>query len=395
MHFLQSPRRWVRLSTFGLAPFALVCVTGCFTPAIGEDAGSEPSDAGVEAEDAGPLASDAGTEIADAGSIGSDAGPTDAGVECVFSESKVLIDAPFVGDLYLDGEYTGLQTPAEVDRWQGVRSVGVGGGENGYLRADLESGDECSLWVPNSALVAPRIWRARYINLKSVTATLDDGTECAASLDNADADRSYDAFLLGMQQHVEPFSHGTIEWEVERVDVEETLALPNHGWGISPVAPTVEAYLQDVTPGDLDLVMVFYRSSGPGCVIPAPFFGADFGTSPESREAGFVVVKLQTEDSIDELWNYFEENDPGVWVHEWLHTVTESYYGSIGAPMPLAGEGGMVHSSEMYGYEAPWMDWYADLMAGRVLVDGEFYGITPEILLECTFRERLTNAACQ
>ncbi len=41
---------------------------------------------------------------------------------------------------------------------------------------------------------------------------------------------------------------------------------------------------------------------------------------------------------------------------------------------------------EGYGYAFPWMDWYLDLISGRVLDGEEFVGVTPELLRACTIR---------
>jgi hypothetical protein len=104
--------------------------------------------------------------------------------------------------------------------------------------------------------------------------------------------------------------------------------------------------LGDVAPGDLDLVVVAWRSATSGCVIPGPYLGFGLPPSPGSREAGFVTLKLEVDGPLDPIFTAFEENDPGVFLHEWLHTVAEDFYPSLGAEMPAGTDGSIVHAAE-------------------------------------------------
>ncbi|MCK5688821.1 hypothetical protein KAI87_06100, partial [Myxococcota bacterium] len=209
----------------------------------------------------------------------------------------VVIDADFPGDVYLNGRFTGQQTPATVTRWSGIQTVGIGGGVNGYLRDEIDPGTSCTIHLSEDALIEPRIWRARYINLLNVVAQLEDGSECAVRLNSADADRSYESFTKSLENFFGPYSHSTVSWEVERVDITEEVVIPNQGWGYYPQGADIEPYIQDIAPGELDLILTFYRSksSESECVIPGPFFGLATAPTPASREAGFIVVKLETE----------------------------------------------------------------------------------------------------
>jgi hypothetical protein len=67
--------------------------------------------------------------------------------------------------------------------------------------------------------------------------------------------------------------------------------------------------------------------------------------------------------------------------------VCEGFYQGLGADLPAPDDGLVVHSAEEYGYTFPWMEWYEDLIGGRVPEDDGFSGLGPEILHACTVRE--------
>jgi hypothetical protein len=56
---------------------------------------------------------------------------------------------------------------------------------------------------------------------------------------------------------------------------------------------------------------------------------------------------------------------PGVWVHDWLHTVSENYFQKKGYVLPTNDANLMAHAAQKYGYTFPWMDCYKDFTSCR------------------------------
>ncbi|MFO0726104.1 MAG: hypothetical protein U1E65_20140 [Myxococcota bacterium] len=322
----------------------------------------------------------------------------DAGISAdAGCSGPVRIEAPFPGDLYLDGRFTGLRAPAEVPRWSGLRRVGVGSPSGGYFRAEVDAADACRIQLRPEDRSAARSWRARYITLHAAFARLPDTSTCTAALDDVDADRSFQDFERSVHLHFEPDSFHTMAWEIDRQEVRTPFEVRDQGGGFYAVDPAdVAALIADVVPGTLDTIVVFFRSAGPGCVIPGDYLGLSVPPSQASHEAGFTSVKLEVEGSLDPVWTYLEANDPGVWIHEFLHTVADQYYPGLGATMPEpSADGSIVHAAEAYHYAAPWMTWYSDLIAGRVVLPDGYGGITPELLLRCTLKDRVNLPGCR
>lgn len=373
---------------FILATVALIHGCGAdWQPGTGgEDSGGRPP------HDASPAGNGTG---------GRDAGMTDATVQADASrasctaEQPVRIEGEFAGPLYIDDRYTGMNAPVEVPRWTGTRTIAIGSEAEGYLRREFEAGNACTVRLDRDTRVSPREWRARYITLRSVYADLITGGSCSATLDDSDADRAFTSFTSSLHGHFEPASLQTMKWSVERKDLVQPVRLRRYDWGFGLEPEDVASAIDDLSPGTTDLIVVFFRSAGVDCIIPGPYFAYSFGPVPETYEAGFVVVKMEERGALGPAFDFHEQNDPGVWLHEWLHTVAEWYYPGLGALMPdPAEDGSIVHAAESHGYGAPWMRWYADLISGQVQLGSGFVGIGPEWLLKCTLRERITHPEC-
>ena len=80
------------------------------------------------------------------------------------------------------------------------------------------------------------------------------------------------------------------------------------------------------------------------------------------------------------------ENDPGMFIHEWLHNVAEIFYPNRGIKVPQE-NGQVVHAAGKYAYTYPWMTWYHDLISGQVRDGTTYSGIGPDAFLDCTVRE--------
>jgi hypothetical protein len=230
--------------------------------------------------------------------------------------------------------------------------------------------------------IVPVEWKALYLDLRSVKAG-----DCELSFTSAERDAMFAFFEESVSKYIEPFTMGIHRWKIVRVKVDTTvpLAAPN---GYYTIEPSDIPHVATVTPGSYDNIFAVWRGLDANCEIPAPYFGASFGPEPKTRQAGWITVRTPEADILD-LLKYLRASDPGVFVHEWMHTSVENHYAKHGAPLPpvTSPDGSLVHSGAGYGYHHPWMDWYRDLIAGRVDVSGKYMGVPPDFLKSCTIRQ--------
>ena len=76
--------------------------------------------------------------------------------------------------------------------------------------------------------------------------------------------------------------------------------------------------------GDYDLAVTFFRGAQEDCFI-ADFIGiAWYNVTELSSESSYYTVRYY--DGIGEAIENAKKNDPGVFIHEWLHTIAERFY---------------------------------------------------------------------
>jgi len=309
-------------------------------------------------------------------------------------------DAPTVsitttepGYIYMDGQYTGIKTPAEITVRKGAHVIGVGMEESAtYLRKELEVTEDMEVALSASDKPEPKIWKALWVGVHEVTGISSTG-RCSSQFSKEELDAGYEFFQWSIENQFEPYSFGTMKWEVERKDIETPVELykaSNTWFTLEPTSIT--ELIPEVKPGEYDAVFVFWRESDGACSFKSSYFGLAW-TDPmnEAIKTGYITVKFDAGSDINEKIDWYKNNDPGVWVHEWLHTVGETYFQDRGERLPeKGGDGLVIHAAEKYAYTYPWMDWYSDFISGRVkdLRGGNHYcGIGPEAFLECSLRE--------
>lgn len=319
----------------------------------------------------------------------SDAGTTDGGSGPCLAITVAAPGGP--GHLYVDGVYAGRSSAEPLPPPAVGARVAVGS-EAGYFEALFE-GDPpgCRLELDAPHRVPARPWTALYVELERVT----DGN-CETAFAPGELDALF-AFFETSLRVLEEDSMGLIEWTVERVSIPELVALD-----LTPGYPTIEPVgldpVQGLEPGDVDNIFVVFKGMSELCEIPAPYFGLAWGPEPATREAGFTVVQIPDPDVIG-LLSYLSASDPGVFVHEWEHTAVENHFGPLvaatpGVALPSPGDdGSVVHNAEAYGYAAPWMTWYQDLLGGRVADPGSPLGVGPDVMRLCSIVDR-ANGAC-
>lgn len=300
------------------------------------------------------------------------------------------------GYLYVDGKYTGAFVPGTVNLPTGNHTLGVAlKNSYTYLRKGITVSANTNLSFTIADKPLPKTWKALWVGLRETKGTTAVG-ECSTRFSETELNAAYDFFQWSLKEHFENYSYGTMKWEIERKDIVTSVTLTKGSIGYTVEPASITTLLPQIQPGAYDCVFVFWRESEGSCSFPGSYFGLAW-TNPlaEAVKTGFVTIKFDAGSSITDKINYYKTTDPGVWVHEWLHTVGENFYQDRGLSLPEKAGGFSVHAAEMYRYTFPWMGWYKDFISGRV-ANGSgspaYLGIGPEALLDCTVREKAANS---
>lgn len=317
-------------------------------------------------------------------------------------EKSILVSTPNdePGYIYVDGKYTGSRTPARIKLSAGKHIVGVALQNSWvYLRKEVDAEKDQAILFSNADKPVPKVWKVLWIGLRETKGNSAAG-ECSTRFTKEELDAGYENFRWSIQNHFEPYSYGTTKWEVERIDIIEPVPLTRTGSSWFTIEPsTITRLLPVIRPGVYDCVFVFWREKEGSCSFQSNYFGLAW-TNPmaESIRTGFVTVKFDAGNSVADRLHYYKTQDPGVWIHEWLHTVGENYFQQKGLILPQKAGGFTVHAAEQYNYSFPWMSWYLDFISGRVpnpFGEPQFVGIGPEALLKCSLRETALEPNCQ
>ncbi len=303
------------------------------------------------------------------------------------------------GYLYVDGKYTGRKAIGTIEVTKGRHVIGVALQNSWkYLRRELDVTENSTINLSLADQPTAKTWKALYVGLYETTGNSTTG-DCSTHFSLTELDAGFDFFQWSLQEHFEKYSYGTMKWEVERKDIVVPVLLKKEGSNWFTVQPaTIAGLLSEIQPGTYDCVFVFWREREGACSFQSNYFGLAW-TNPmtEPIKTGYVTVKFDAGTDINGKINYYKANDPGVWVHEWLHTVGENFYQSQGLSLPEKAGGFTVHAADVYGYNAPWMTWYLDFISGRVANTAgspAYVGIGPEAFLKCTVRETALSGTC-
>ncbi len=309
------------------------------------------------------------------------------------SGTKVKISTPNgeAGYIYVDGSYTGSMAPGSINIPGGNHTVGVALKDSWQylLKPSVNITGNTTLNFTLSDKPTPKVWKFLFVGIDTVT---QNGLKSYFTPDELKS--CYDYFLLSVQDYIEKYSYGTMDCQITRHDLQNPVTLTSSSSGPVVAASDIVNLIPSIKPGTYDDVFVCWKQKTGSVDFGGNYFGlAETAPLSEPYKTGYLQVKFTPDPyaTIQDHIKYYENNDPGVWVHEWLHTVAEHFFENKGRPMPKASLGGgfVVHAAESYGYSSPWMTWYRDLISGRVLSqDGASYlGIGPEAFLGCTVRE--------
>lgn len=306
--------------------------------------------------------------------------------------------------IYLDGFYTGMVTPANIEVTAGEHTIGIGlKNSKNYLKKSVTVENNTStqtVSLTNDDLQTAKEWKTLYIGINS---TQKPDKNCQSTYTTAELDAGFEFLKWNFEERLEDYSYNTVNWRFDRFDINETVTLTAD----AVLTPNlIDPYLAEhnISKGDYDFIVTFYRggdiyneagsSTGQGCKL-GNFQGLGWYEYDDlAVEASYVQIRYW--DNIIEAIDYSkkDERDPGMFIHEWLHAVAEingkTFFKGQGYSMPSS-NGDVVHAAGAYGYTYPWMTWYKDIINGQVEKDGEYFGITPEAFLSCSVREKVLN----
>ncbi|PWD98463.1 PEGA domain-containing protein [Marinilabilia rubra] len=305
----------------------------------------------------------------------------------------IKITAEEKGVVYLNGKNTGNMTPAELNVGKGEHVFGVGtDGSNQYFRREIDVDEDAEIFLSTKDQPDPKVWKALWVGVHEVKGSSPNGV-CSSHFSKEELNAGYEFFMWSIENHFESFTYNTVKWDVERKDIQLPVRLhkaSNTWFTLEP--NSITELIPDIKPGEYDAVFVFWPEQDGDCSFESSYFGLAW-TDPmnDPIKTGYITIKFDAGSDINEKIAWYKNNDPGVWVHEWLHTVGENYYQDLGVSMPEKGDDGLVlHAAEKYGYSYPWMDWYKEFMGGQVRDQKNgslFLGIGPETFLKKSLRE--------
>jgi|GEM_PF-731337 len=309
-------------------------------------------------------------------------------------EINLMVTAPEEGSaIYLGGTYTGELTPAEISVTPGDYALGVGLKDSKqYLKKVVsvqEGSDSMSVELGMGDLQVAKVWQALFIGVNQVTSP--SGT-CVSEYTREELDAAYDFFQWSFKERAEDYSYNTMDWQFDRRDIDYQVVTLSEENLISP--QVIEPYISDVNKGDYDLIVTFFRGgagSSEGCYID-DFKGiAWYDYKVLNADASYFTIRYY--DDLVGTINASKQDgaDPGMFIHEWLHTTAEWFFPDRGYTMPKQDDQ-VVHAAGAYGYSFPWMTWYRDLISGQVKQGSKYIGIGPEAFLACSVRESALGA---
>jgi len=322
---------------------------------------------------------------------------------------KVNISATEVGSaIYLNGVYTGAVTPADLSvNTAGEHTIGIGLIDSKlYLKKNItinQSSELQQFSLNLNDLQAAKNWKALFIGVKSAKKPKGN---CVSSYTNEELDAGYQFLQWAFEERLEDYSYNTVNWLFDRFDITDEIVTLDKNAVLQP--EIIEPYLasHNIKKGDYDFIVPFYRGgdnigrgvqeSGQDCYLGA-FQGLGwYDYDILTVQASYVQIRYWDNAILAIAASKEDQYDPGMFIHEWLHSVAESkkegntFFETQGYTMPDDGSAGhyVVHAAGAYQYTFPWMTWYQDLISGKVKKGQQYLGITPEAFLACSVREK-------
>jgi hypothetical protein len=280
----------------------------------------------------------------------------------LISKSHIVnIISAVQGRIYLNGEYTGKNTPSSLTLPTGSYYIGLGGVNDRYQEILSQISSNQTLKFTDANWFQAKPWKILLLSIRKAHLGYGKGGNQTARLTDTDIKTAYGDLLEVSKRWVEPFSYGLVKWDVSQLVIENvTAAITDEGDHINQNLFTQAAGLTNLQ--DRYDTVVFFWPRVPDKVDPWNQAGAVGGGSSVS---------------IPNTWLRWGLKFPReVWLHEWLHVAEgvnsrHSFFGGMDG----------LHGAEKHGYpggvEGEWLHWYRDFMRGAVKEDGLFVGIPP------------------
>lgn len=318
---------------------------------------------------------------------------------CEAQESlTITVNAEAGGHVYLDGEYTGKTSPAILSVAPGQHTLSVGYETPAiYLKKQVNLLRSQTVTLDRSNKVKPKVWKALFVGVPETRGEARDIGLCSTNYSKTELDQAFEFFKMNLKTQIEPFSMGTVEWQIERRDLTQPVDLQynqENDWFTLEAEQSL-AEFNDIQSGQYDTIFYFWREEQGRCSFKSGYFGLAWldPWSERTKKTGYVTVKFNSGNiGVQAQHDWYRSNDPGVWTHEWLHVVIERFYPLLNVKTPLPPKDVLIlHAAQAYSYQYPWMVWYKDLISGRVKLGNGYSGIGPEALLSCNIRDVAKN----
>jgi len=273
-------------------------------------------------------------------------------------------------DIYLNGHYTGKQTPTTITVVNpGHYWIGIGNDQYGYQhkQAFISAGRPVTVgFSPNSGWLPQREWKVLAIYVRNVVMDDENGV-ATAPLTNQEIETAQSWIEQANRQNVEPLSRRLLRWSVTHRVLESTTGHLTKDYGyplLDRIRVLREAGLLDVYESEFDSAFFSFstiRTDGSVYGGGQAYAGGAFASVPSNwLRAGF--------------------NASGVWFHEWLHGASWIYASRGWYPGYRDADG-----AEAHGYprvNGDWWNYYRDLTQGKVAEAGRYVGLSPMALIE-------------
>jgi hypothetical protein len=296
--------------------------------------------------------------------------------EGIIAPTGITVTGVPGSDIYLNGHYTGKQTPATINVVNpGHYWVGIGNDAYGYQQnqAYVAAGkpatigfDSASGWLP------PRTWKILMVYIRN--AVMDDvGGVPAVPLTDSEIQAAHDSMALTGQQWVGPYSRNLVQWQVTYVTNE---TVPGH-LHLDTGFPSLDTnrYIQEAGltndyQNNYESIMFFY---------------------PDVRQDGqpyVTSIRAGTLDGVSAIPNIWESwgwqegsGNSQIFLHEWMHVGEQYYRDSFGW------DTGVEDGATSYGYTSDpnlvWLPFYKDYLRGKVPAGNNTYvGYSPLAWIE-------------
>jgi hypothetical protein len=178
-------------------------------------------------------------------------------INSTIRNNVVDISSTVKGRIYLNGDYTGKDTPNKLILPTGNYRIGLGGINNRYQESLIHVSSNQTLNFTDKNWLHAKPWKILLLSIRNAHLGYGKGGNQTAKLTDADIRTAYGDLLEISKRWVEPFSYGLVKWDVSQLIVENvTAAITDEGDHINQNLFTQAAGLTDLQ-NQYDTVVFF------------------------------------------------------------------------------------------------------------------------------------------